>query len=794
MKITHYCLVSFILIGFIIRLITLQYVTFLPPSNAQQEDAKLFHHLLQSKLLENMKDTGQLKLPKQDFELIEKAKRAQNPDLPDLSQNDIEQCEWVHALYHSAPGHFVHNQIRQWNQTRQLAGIRDNRPKPFGDRKNQWQLKNPFGSYQTIPFMSERFGYINHGELRPDFSNWLAVHPFKHDEVLTFHTLMHVTQTYHLIVHLIGSYPVKLSPQNSVSKIKPICDPHVSPKTKCSQSTAQAFEIHFNLKKGTYPIIIETKGIQNPHVNEPGMHIQRHAKTLAYYWSNVNRRTLIKTDAPLMIRTADGIPLTDSRGNPTEFTLENGLVPLIGMGKQTPFSLYGLLSRSQVPLKTDEVVISINSQIQTIAQTTLTRHVNQMCKLDKAHRKNKYCKKRKASVVILNANTGAILAVANYPVPPKHINPWDLITFDRFFSKNNPMTLQAWQGLGVHSAPGSSFKPVVVMTALDMQSYKKVDFMVQELSKISPLYNQSQTMIDFYTSYMPQPSETYWKENIFPCFKKPKDYKLTLSDAIMASNNEWHQRLAILMDGNTAFSYDSDYLHNANQSIDLPDLPEFNLCQMAKRLGFGSFIDLAPYLEINIRLKPDYNKNIEGDILFAHTGELALCHEGRSRMKELAKTAIGHGVSSTPLQMARIAASIATQRIVIPDLLSFDNHGLLAPKPRQRKLYLDHLDVLQNAMGKVVHHGHVKQVFSGYDGHTRVHGKTGTASMFEKNDDNKKDKYNTTWFIGWQAPKNETNDTIAFACMMTHAMHSGYRKGAEVSAPVIKDILKQIDW
>jgi len=790
MKAVKYGIAGFIIIGFMFRLITLQHADFLPPSHVKQEDARLFYQLIQSEVLETVKDTNQLKLPRKDYELIEKARRAQYPALPDLSQDERKRCELIHALYYSAPGRFVLNQIQQWNQTRQLAGIRDNRTQKDGDFKNKWQIMNTSGTFQTIPFLSEQFGYVNHGELRPDFSNWLVVHPFQQDDQLRFESHVHVNRAHNVIVQLIGSYPVHIGPARNVSSIKPICDSRVSKKNKCTQKTALAFEIHFSFKKGSHHIIIESSGIQNPHTCEPGRHIQMDAKTLAFHWSSVNRRSFVKLDAPFMIRTADGVPLTDSRGNPTDFTLKNGLVPLIGIGKKTPFSLYGLLARSQIPFKTNEITLSINSRIQAIAQKTLNHHVNQMCRRDKKYRKKQFCKQRKASVVILNAKTGAILAAANHPLPPKNIHPWDLQTFDRFYSKNNPMTLQAWQGIGVHSAPGSSFKPVVVMAALDMQSYKNVNHMVQELSHISPIYDKAQSIKDFYQSYMSKKSETYWEENIFPCFTKPKNDQLTLTDAIMRSKNGWHRRLAILMDGEKAFSYDSDCLPNTSQSFDLPD---FNLCRIAKRLGFDSFIDLAPHLDQTIRLRPDRLKHIAGDILFAHAGELALCKKGSNKMKELAKTAIGHGVSATPLQMARVAASIATQKIVMPDLFSQYNHGLLASAPRHQALYLDGLDILQKAMGKVVQYGKVKEEFSDYEGHQRVYGKTGTASMFENEEKDRKDEYNTSWFVGWQAPEHDTNPPLAFACMMTHALHPGYRKGAEVSAPVIKDILKQIE-
>ena len=787
MKTIQYCIACFFIIGFVLRLITLQNTDFLPPSHEKQEDECLFDQLIQSGLLEPMKDTDELILPKKDYELIEKARRAQYPGIPDMTQDEIARCELIHALYHSAPGHYVLNQIRQWNQTRQLAGIRDNRSQKVGDFNNNWQIKNPSGTFQTIPFMSERFGYINHGQLRSGFSNWLVAHPFHHDDHLIFQTQVHVNHDHHFIVQIIGSKPIHIYPEKHVSRRKPICAPHLSTKNKCNNQLAQAFEIHFSLTKGSHDITITTQGIQNPHINEPGMHIQRDNNTLAYHWSSKNRRTFIKTDAPFIIRTVDGVPLTDSHGNPTRFTLENGLIPLIGFGKKTPFALYGLLARTQLPFKTNEIILSINSRIQAIAQQTLNHHVNQMCLLDQKKRQKQYCHQRKASVVILNAKTGAILAAANHPLPPPNIQPWDLRTFDRFFSKNNPMTLQAWQGIGRHSAPGSSFKPVVVMTALDMQSYQDANHMLQEMSDISPLYDKAQAMKDLYQLDISKNNETYWKNHIFPCFTKPKHDKLTMTDAITFSNNPWHQRLAILMDGDKAFSYDSSCLYNTIQSI---DLPEFHLCQMAKRLGFDSFIDLAPKLDHQMRLEPDFHKHIEGDVLFAHTGALALCKKGRNKMKELAKTAIGYGVSASPLQMARIAATIATQKIVIPDLFGPYNHGLLASAPRHQPIHLRDLDLLQKAMGKVVQHGTARNVFSNNEGHQRVFGKTGTAKMSENLRSN---DYNTTWFVGWQAPEHETNAPLAFACMITHAKHDGYRTGAKVSAPVIRDILKQME-
>ncbi|ETR65713.1 MAG: hypothetical protein OMM_13832, partial [Candidatus Magnetoglobus multicellularis str. Araruama] len=157
--------------------------------------------------------------------------------------------------------------------------------------------------------------------------------------------------------------------------------------------------------------------------------------------------------------------------------------------------------------------------------------------------------------------------------------------------------------------------------------------------------------------------------------------------------------------------------------------------------GFGEFIDLAPRLEHSIRLTPDFQKHIEGDILFAHTGNLALCKTGRNKMKELVKNINRLWCKCHTFTNGKNCGNNCKPKIVMPDLLGRYNHGLMASVPKQRSLHMDGLETLQKAMHKVVQHGTAKQVFSDYDGHQRVYGKTGTASMFEN--EKKREKTNT---------------------------------------------------
>ena len=159
----------------------------------------------------------------------------------------------------------------------------------------------------------------------------------------------------------------------------------------------------------------------------------------------------------------------------------------------------------------------------------------------------------------------------------------------------------------------------------------------------------------------------------------------------------------------------------------------------------------------------------------------------------LTRTAEGHSVSATPLQMARIAACIASGKILTPYLFSEDDKNMHF-KPKAKKIKIPDLSIIHTAMHEVVIAGTARKAFKNYSGRNKLFGKTGTASMKEQNKKQKqvykKSNFNTAWFIGWQEMDN--NKKIAFACMVSHVWRKDYRFGSQICAPIIKDILEEI--
>src|ERR1700679_15752 len=69
----------------------------------------------------------------------------------------------------------------------------------------------------------------------------------------------------------------------------------------------------------------------------------------------------------------------------------------------------------------------------------------------------------RASMVVMDAESGSILAVAQYPTVPEKLNGFDFAALAAGNPAKNPMRPAAWTP---ETVPGSSFKLAVDLTAL----------------------------------------------------------------------------------------------------------------------------------------------------------------------------------------------------------------------------------------------------------------------------------------------------------------------------------------
>lgn len=251
---------------------------------------------------------------------------------------------------------------------------------------------------------------------------------------------------------------------------------------------------------------------------------------------------------------------------------------LRGQGRLT--SLDALARRlMHYPVIGDDVVLTIDLRLQRLADEALGS--------------------RNGAIVLLNANTGAVLAMASHPYfdPNRLDADWTKISAD----PARPLINRATQGL---YTPGSTFKTVTLAAAL-------------EAGKVSP------TSVFSYTLRPPDGQHALWWHNGpngITCANHP-DNKMPLD---LTAVYAWSCNVAF-----------------AEIGLDLG--PEV-YSDFAARFGLGTVIPL----ELPVAASRLY-----------HTPNYLL---GPERFYALASTAFGQGeLAVTPLQMALVAAAVANE-------------------------------------------------------------------------------------------------------------------------------------
>jgi cell division protein FtsI/penicillin-binding protein 2 len=806
-KYTVVAIIGFIIvIGMFFRINTLheriespvRFVQSKEQSGIQPEDKELFEKLRQNGLISSSPDNQLIPKPP-DFILIKKAREAENPGSSKYDSEKLKKKSNVlKKLYASKAGQIVRNQIMLWNATRSFAAIRDNRSKKRQhDRLNNWLAGDPKGMewnfHRTGKLVPESFGYVNNGKLLPNFNDWRAV--YTDEETITFHTTVTLDKPGKLVVQVIGK-PDSPKPEREHY----FCPPRV----QCSPDKSMAYKlIYDNLKKGANPITIRVQPVRTVQKTIEGLCI-RMDEEKNFTWINRERRSN-KVYHRFKITTSDDVDLTDENGEPAPAAEKLGLIPLVGMGRKTPFTLYDVLSRSGLPAGTSEIKLTIDSNIQETTRNILLSNVE---KLLPKNVNDPYKDKRRATVVILNADTGAILAATQRRTPPKNVHPWDIASFRKIYPEKDPMLVRAWQGLDKHNAPGSTFKTVTSLAALKeaennitiseyIEGYSRKNFTAKTgLSLNCGHYDPYGK-----ECYASKPKEPVTISN----FSVSNGYTLKMSDylrytpvlgltgAVQESANIWFVRLAQIMDGEKALAFEKDF----RLDHDTP-LPDFRLAETAKKLGFGKPIHLLSNLPSKIELFPCLpKKGRTGGVIYGQSCILNIANKDILDSKYtdyvprmlwiLSQNSIGQGVSASPLQMARVAASVYSGQIIRPYLLTELGGKNLKP-PEREKLDID-TKKLKTGMKNVVKEGtasgHIKQ------NRERYHAKTGTAEV-KRNDIRKEPKeYNSVWLTGWYEAKN--GKKYAFCCMVTHAWSRDKNTGGEVCGPIVEEIMAKID-
>jgi len=199
-----------------------------------------------------------------------------------------------------------------------------------------------------------------------------------------------------------------------------------------------------------------------------------------------------------------------------------------------------------------------------------------------------------------------------------------------------------------------------------------------------------------------------------------------------------------------------------------------NIRDEAELWGFGQ--------HTGIRLTPEASGVIPGEV-WRQDGRTRQWFRGETMI-----TAIGQGaVNTTPLQLARFAAAIANGGKLLTPHLQADQPPEVA---RTIEIKPRYLDTIRKAMRGVVteQHGTAHYPLSGLP--WQVAGKTGTAQVIAKAQDDEQvsnitqqNRYKDhAWFMGYAPYKNPR---IAFAVFIEHGGHGG-SAAAPVAAAIVR--------
>jgi hypothetical protein len=510
--------------------------------------------------------------------------------------------------------------------------------------------------------------------------------------------------------------------------------------------------------------------------------------------------------AEVQVRARDGTPLYANE-EPTAAAQDMGLVPLVGVGPAHGHSVAGALARlGQFGQAQALAVTTIEPGLQTALHQVLRcvgahdgrwRAAENHC--DTSARAVHADERRITSAVVMDAATGDIVAtVAGTDMPAGMAAP-DLLAFDAFNPATSPLRIGAWHHTGgtVHTA-GSGYK-VVDALALELAAQRQPS-LLPLLQGVAParlhaLALDAGKSFQVESACYPTPctDKRAHVQNFdaAPASRYVRDGRMGLVDAMRNSVNTWFA-FAVEYTDRTVPGGHADARPLGANALQA----ERPMLAVLDRLGFGQAQPLDGGLfPAGFAWQP-------GDALQTMPSHLDPIHDEHGVRQQ----ALGLRMQTTPLQMARTVAAVATGHVPNPRLLvSLNGQGADTP-PVGTALNLP-LDRVRTAMGEVVRAGTAAGAFSApalKPMKPFVFGKTGSAPLASKDDkiDCKKLPMaapaplacqNNAWFVGYLAPGALPGEkrTLAFAVQVSHTRFTGGAQAAPVVASWIETMWAQ---
>lgn len=331
----------------------------------------------------------------------------------------------------------------------------------------------------------------------------------------------------------------------------------------------------------------------------------------------------------------------------------------------------------------DYVILTIDANLQKVAEESLERNIKEIAAAG-AGSERKGADADSGAAVVIDVNTGDVLALATYPsYDPQYYN-------ENYNTLKDDPTKPLWnRAISGTYTPGSTFKPLTAIAALSTGAISANEQITCE------------GVYQYYEDY--QPKCWIWSE------QHKTHGAINVSKAIVDSCNY--------------FFYETGRRTGIN-AID----------EYAKKFGLGekTGIELSEEVKGNVS-SPEYKKTLYKDE-----------KDGKWVAGDTIQTAIGQSYSSfTPISLANYAATIANggtryrTHIIKSVHSSKDGSVVYENKPTVAEntgISEDILNAVRNGMKGVTDEGSAKRIFAEYP--IEVGGKTGTAQISKKSSNN----------------------------------------------------------
>ncbi len=773
----------------------------------RREDAELFDQALAAGLL-RPGDDGRIAVAPVDLPLRRLYAR-EHPELlaprdgePDwLSGVWDEAVRQLHrALHFGASGRYLRQQVEAFNSRQLLAAVRW-RPESsvLGDWRAEWGGAPLMLTAAMPPLAGRLFAEIPRGwEPWRRVTRWpaLAGRPPVRFRLTLDRPARRGARLETLVV---GAAPTVIGA--TILAREPRC----LEARPCGERDAAAYWLRLELGEGATGLDLDVQPLPASAFPDAYRHdfahIQRAGERLVWRDAPTASGAAPARPPPAEVTLRDRVgAMLLERGQPTGAAWALGLAALVGLDPAHEGAVGSTLARlSGQGLNAVDARLTVDAGMQAAARQALRARLPRVGAAFGPT--DPYREARVASLVALDADHGDILAVANSPEPPEGVTWNDLYSFAIGQPRRSPLRMWAWQHAGGGMYPaGSAFKLVDALL-LEREAARRPELAAvlagssaDELAR-EPLAQTYDFGVDAacYPAHAEgcapwarRPGIRYDRparpavhnfrgaagaQTLLERMRRHGDERYGLAQALRDSLNTWFAWLvettdATLLDDPAApglaavWALTPDALRGARPLLDV-----------ATGLGFGATQDLdGGLLPVGL---------IEsGDALRATASTL----DPIASRTEVRLAALGFRMQVTPLQLAEVAAAIATGRRVTPRLLA-ELNGRPAGEPEGAALGIV-TDRIRQGMQLVVSDGTARAAFADprFDvlrPYLRV--KTGTADLDETG------VVQNAWLVGWLEPGALPGESrrLAFACLISHAAGTG----GEECGPVVAEWL-----